>query len=376
MKNKTLLPSGCYDLLPPYARQESTISQTLLSVYESFGYEQVSPPLLEYSENLLAGRGAALSSQIFRVMDPGAHKVMGIRADITLQIARIADGRLSHAPRPLRLCYNGLILRMQGEQLKGDRQLRQAGIELIGPNTSEADAEVILVAANALKKVGIKQLSIDLNLPGIVSSLLAAEKLESDVLQKLLEAIAHKDISTIRTINFMYRESLIGLLQSAGPAKQALEAIQRLDLPESARKQCHNLIDVIHLIEQMGEKEWNLTIDVTESRGLDYHSGISFSIFVPGAACEVGRGGRYKVDDTDATGFTLYVETLRSLLPEPTANKRVFIKEGIGAGVADKLRAEGYVVIFALSEYGREDDEAKRLQCDYVFENEKVRAVK
>ena len=173
--SKTLLPSGCYDLLPPHARHESELSAALLSTFEAFGYEQVSPPLLEYSENLLAGRGAALSPYTFRVMDPTGHKVMGLRADITLQIARIAVSRLSHAPRPLRLCYNGLILRMQGEQLKNDRQLRQAGIEMIGAASPEADAEVILVAANALKKAGVSTLSIDLNLPGIVASLLAAE---------------------------------------------------------------------------------------------------------------------------------------------------------------------------------------------------------
>src|SRR3954466_4106982 len=101
--SKMLLPSGCYDLLPPDARHESELSHALLSTFESYGYEQVSPPLLEYSENLLAGRGAALSPYTFRVMDPGAHKVMGLRADITLQIARIASSRLAHAPRPLRL---------------------------------------------------------------------------------------------------------------------------------------------------------------------------------------------------------------------------------------------------------------------------------
>src|ERR1700733_5683721 len=184
---KTLLPAGCYDLLPPQARQESELSSALLSVFEGFGYEQVSPPLLEYSESLLAGRGAALSPQIFRLMDTGAHKVMGLRADITLQIARIAVSRLAHAPRPLRLCYNGLILRMQGEGLKDDRQLRQAGIELIGAASPEADAEVILVAAEALKKAGITQLSIDLNLPGIVGNLLATEKLDNAQAAKLLE---------------------------------------------------------------------------------------------------------------------------------------------------------------------------------------------
>ena len=197
---QNIAPIGCYDLLPPQARQESELSSALLSVFESFGYEQVAPPLLEYSESLLAGRGAALSPQIFRVMDAGANKVMGIRADITLQIARIATSRLATEPRPLRLCYNGLILRMQGEQLKSERQLRQAGIELIGAASPEADAEVILVAAEALRKAGITTFSIDLNLPGIVGSLLASEKLDNEQAQKLIAAVAHKDVSAIRTI--------------------------------------------------------------------------------------------------------------------------------------------------------------------------------
>jgi ATP phosphoribosyltransferase regulatory subunit len=374
--SKTLLPAGCYDLLPPLARQESELSSALLSVFESYGYEQVSPPLLEYSENLLAGRGAELSSQIFRVMDPGAHKVMGIRADITMQIARIAQSRLAAAPRPLRLCYNGLILRMQGEQLKGDRQLRQAGIELIGASSPEADAEVILVAAAALKRAGITELSIDLNLPGIVSALLASEVLESNTLQKLLSAVAHKDISTIRSISFAYRDSLIGLLQSAGPADGALAAISRLDLPESAARQVRDLQEVIRILKA-AKNNLTLTVDAAESRGFAYHSGISFSMFVPGAACEVGRGGRYRIDgskpefDMEATGFTVYVETLCGLLPALARQKRVLVVNGDAA----ELHKQSYVTILALSEYGKSEEEAKRLGCDWIFKDGKLKAL-
>jgi ATP phosphoribosyltransferase regulatory subunit len=379
--SKTLLPTGCYDLLPPHARQESELSSALLSVFESFGYEQVSPPLLEYSESLLAGRGAALSSQIFRVMDPGAHKVMGIRADITLQIARIAASRLMLVPRPMRLCYNGLILRMQGEQLKGDRQLRQAGIELIGAASPEADAEVILVAAEALKNAGITKLSIDLNLPSIVSTLLASEKLAYDDLQTLLAAIAHKDISSLANSSVRYRDTLIGLIKSAGPAQHALAAISKLDMPAVAKKQCRELDEVVTILKAASQKDWELTIDATESRGLDYHSGLSFSIFVPGAACEVGRGGRYVVEgatqkqSAEATGFTLYVETLRGLLTEPKRGKRVLIAEGMAAKDIAKLRDDGYITIFALSEYGNDEVEAKRLGCGYIYKNKKIKAL-
>jgi ATP phosphoribosyltransferase regulatory subunit len=374
---KTLLPTGCYDLLPPFARQESQLSSNLLSVFESYGYEQVSPPLLEYSDNLLAGRGAELSPQIFRVMDAAAGKVMGIRADITLQIARIAMSRLAEAPRPLRLCYNGLILRMQGEYLKGDRQLQQAGIELIGASSPEADAEVILVAAEALSRAGIKDISIDLNLPGIVSALLASERLESETLEKLMAAVTHKDIAAIKSLSFAYRDTLIGLLQCAGPAAAAMAAIQRLDLPESAARQCRDLEEVIRILKTSG-KHLTLTIDAAESRGFAYHSGISFSMFVPGVVSEIGRGGRYLIGgvrpefDTEATGFTVYVETLRGLLPTPTPQKRVFVTEGIGADVT-ALQQQGYVVVYALSEYGKSQAEAKRLGYSYIFKDGKVK---
>ncbi len=378
---KTLLPMGCYDVLPPYARQQSSLSGSLLSVFESFGYEQVAPPLLEYSESLLAGRGAELSQQVFRVMDPTAHKVMGLRADITLQIARIATSRLAMTPRPLRLCYDGLILRMQGERLQGDRQLRQAGIELIGVSSPEADAEVIVVAAEALRHAGVKQLSIDLNLPGIVSALLAADKLDSEQLQALLAAVAHKDISTIKTLQFTYRDALIQLLQCAGPAASALGCMERLELPESARKQCQDLQEVVHILKSMGRSEWTLTIDATEARGFNYHSGISFSIFVPGAACEVGRGGRYLIEgptretDIEATGFTLYVETLRTLLPEPAHQQKVFIPKREQEEQVAALRAKGYVTIYAIAEYGTDEQEAKRLGCGFIWQNGKLKEI-
>ncbi len=378
---KPLLPKGCYDLLPPFARRESELSHALLSVFESYGYEQVAPPLLEYSDSFLAGRGAALSSQIFRVMDPSTNKVMGLRPDITMQIARIASSRMADAPRPLRLCYNGLILRVEGSQSHGDRQLRQAGIELIGAASPEADAEVILVAARALAKAGVQKLSIDLNLPGIVASLLAAEKLDNEQLERLLAAVSHKDVSALRHIQFSYRDTLITLLQSAGQAKQALATIDRLDLPESARSQLRDLQEVVAILNANGNSDWSLTVDATESRGLTHYSGISFSIFVPGIACEVGRGGRYRIEgstqthDAEATGFTLYVDTLRDILPPPAASKRIFVTEGVSSTAVAELQSQGYITIFALGEYGADETEARRLGCQFIWNNNSVKAL-
>ena len=233
----------------------------------------------------------------------------------------------------------------------------------------------------ALKRAGITKLSIDLNLPGIVGSLLASEKLDNDQLQQLFNAVAHKDTSAIKSIPFSYRDTLIKLINSAGAAESALKAMEKLDLPESARAQIRDLRDVVSILTQRGSKEWVLTVDATENRGLAYHSGISFSIFAPGAACELGRGGRYRIEgskqvqDTEATGFTLYVETLRSIMSEPKRGKRIFIEKGLNEAAAETLRADGYITIYALSEYGQGEEEARRQGCDFIYKNGEVKAI-
>lgn len=372
---KTLLPSGCYDVLPPLARHESYVSSALLATFEAHGYEQVSPPLLEYSDNLLAGRGERLSSRMFRVMDPASNRVMGIRPDMTLQIARIAESKLKDMPRPLRLSYNGLILRLQGEQLKADRQLRQAGIELIGASSPEADSEVILVAATALKKLGIKTFTIDLNLPAITASIVASDALSAEQVDQLYEAISHKDIATIRTLPLIYMDSLIALLGATGDARTALATIDRLDLPTSARALCNNLRDVVHVLEREQDPSWTLTIDAAESQGYGYHSGVGFAIFVPGVAYEVGRGGRYMAGDEPATGFTLYVETLRGLVPQKPAPEKILLVDQVTQSQRQEWHAKGYTTLSALPAFGSTKEQAKKLGCSYVFEQGELKKI-
>ncbi|MBC8110395.1 MAG: ATP phosphoribosyltransferase regulatory subunit [Verrucomicrobia bacterium] len=133
------------------------------------------------------------------------------------------------------------------------------------------------------------------------------------------------------------------------------------------------------MILKSSDKKLTLTVDAAESRGFAYHSGISFSMFVPGAAQEIGRGGRYRIDgskpefDMEATGFTVYVETLRGLLPTPVRQKRVLIADGISD--VTELQKQGFVAIYALSEYGKDDEEAKRLGCGHIFKGGKLKAL-
>src|ERR1041385_1271722 len=126
-----LLPTALYDLLPAEAQVEADVTARLMGVLASHGYERVKPPLVEFEETLLSGAGAAMASDTFRTMDPVSHRMIGVRADMTPQVARIAATRLSHRPRPLRLSYAGQVLRVRGSQMRPERQIGQAGAEVI-----------------------------------------------------------------------------------------------------------------------------------------------------------------------------------------------------------------------------------------------------
>src|SRR5215213_7082230 len=154
LPNPALLPAGLADLLPPEAEREADLVEAMMAVFATHGYERVKPPLLEFEDSLLAGSGAAVAEQTFRLMDPVSQRMMGLRADTTPQVARIAATRLGRQARPLRLCYAGQVLRVRGSQLAPSRQLPQVGVELIGGEAPEADAEVALVAVEALERVG------------------------------------------------------------------------------------------------------------------------------------------------------------------------------------------------------------------------------
>ena len=153
--NRALLPAGLHDLLAPDADHESAVIRTLVDAFACHGYDQVRPPLLEFESGLVGNAGQALADQMFRVMDPVSQRMMGVRADMTLQVARIAETRLVHAPRPLRLSYADHVLQVQGSQLRPERQFVQAGVELIGSDAVSADVEIVMLAGEALHVAGV-----------------------------------------------------------------------------------------------------------------------------------------------------------------------------------------------------------------------------
>ena len=365
--HRALLPAGLRDLLPPDAETEAASVESLMEVFAAHGYQRVKPPLLEFEDSLLTGSGIAVAEQTFRLMDPESQRMMGLRADTTPQVARIATTRLAQAPRPLRLSYAGQCLRVRGTQLAPDRQIAQAGIELIGCDNPAADAEMVLVGAEAVASVGLTRVSFDLTLPTLVPLMLDDADVAGPTRTALARALDRKDAASVARHGGALAPTLTDLLVSAGPADRALPALKAAHLPAPGRELADRLAAVVAVIRGRAPT-LRLTIDPVEFRGFRYETGVSFTIFAPGRHEELGRGGRYVCGEAEpATGLTLYPDAVLRAAAPRAPRQRLYVPFGADPGEAARMRHLGYATIAAL---GPEDDpaaEARRLACSHIL---------
>jgi len=370
-----LLPAGLRDLLPPDAQTEAASVETVMRVFASHGYDRVKPPLLEFEDTLLAGSGAAVADQIFRIMDPDSHRMMGLRADMTPQIARIAATRLAGSPRPLRLAYAGECIRVR-TQRDSDRQVPQAGIEIFGADSPQADAEVMLVGAEALAAIGLSRLSLDLTLPSLTPALLDAAGVVGAERQRLARALDRKDAAEVAAHGGSIAPMLGDLLLAAGPADQALAALARAPLPAATRAMAERLAEVVAIL-QAGLASIapgvRLTIDPLEFRGFRYHTGIAVTVFAPGRHEELGRGGRYlSAEGEPATGLTLFADAVLRAAPAHAAGARVFLPFGTAQAAARKFRAEKFATVASLDPDEDAWAAARRAGCSHIVQGDQA----
>ena len=365
-----LLPAGLRDLLPPDAETEAAAVEALLAVFASHGYERVKPPLLEFEDTLFAGSGAAVAEQTFRLMDPDSQRMMGLRADTTPQVARIAGTRLVNEPRPLRLSYAGQCLRVRGNQLAPDRQIAQAGIELIGTDSVAADAEIVLAGAEALHAAGLARFSFDLTLPTLIQAMLDEAGIAGPARAALMRALDRKDAAAVARHGGSLAPVLTDLLLAAGPADRALAALAEARLGDVARPLADRLAETVGAIRARAPT-LRLTVDPVEFRGLRYHTGVAVTIFAPNRHEELGRGGRYLCGDEPATGLTLYPDAILRAVPPRPRRPRVYLPADADPEAAASLRAQGYATIAALNG-GNDEAEARSLGCSHILRGGKA----
>jgi len=290
-----------------------------------------------------------------------------VRADITPQISRLATSRLASAPRPLRLAYAGQCLRARGSHLHAERQVAQAGIELIGVDTVEADAEIILTAAEALAATGLKNISFDLTFPRLALSLL--EDFKPELLAVLVHALDRKDNAAVAESGGAMTNLLLQLLAASGPVDQAIPALLKTKLPKTARAYALRIAETAEAVRKYNPS-LTLTSDPVEFRGYKYHTGLCITVFAIGRQAELGRGGRYLTSEGEpATGVSLYPDTIVRIAPPPRLRPRIYLPYGTAPEAATSCRAQNFATIAGLAAVGDPAAEAARLGCAYLYRN-------
>ncbi|MCP5381270.1 MAG: ATP phosphoribosyltransferase regulatory subunit [Kordiimonadaceae bacterium] len=372
-----LLPEGLHDSLVGDAAHERKTVEKLLNIFSVYGYDLILPPLVEFEESLLLGPGKAQSRNMFRLLDPASQRMMGVRTDMTGQVARISHTRLGNAPRPLRLSYAGDVLRINGTQLRPERQFTQAGVELIGSNTTEAYIEIILLAFEALKDAGAKKISIDLAMPLLVPTITEGLGLDKKMSDQVRHALDSKDIGELSNIEGEIGLISRALLKAAGPAEKSLKILSDLNLPVKAREMCNELAKLVTRLNTVAS-DLVITVDPGEFTGFEYQTGISFCLFAGGVHGELGRGGRYIVnaelgEGEPATGFSLYLDSLMRALEITDKDKKIYIPVGADRELLTTLHTQGYRTIQGLDEVSDIKAEASRMNCEFVWLDNKVK---
>lgn len=348
-----LLPEGISDVLPAEARRLEELRRRLLDLYRGFGYELVVPPLIEYLDSLLTGTGRDLDLRTFKLVDQLSGRQLGLRADITPQVARI-DAHILNRAGVVRLCYAASVLHTRPAHPLATREPMQVGAELYGHAGLSADAEVQSLAVRSLRAADVKRVFIDLAHTGIVRSILA-EPQTAGVSDEILAALAAKDVPSLRAaaaaLPAATTEALLALTDLHGGADIVDDARRRLPLTAGVTRA---LDDLSWLIERTHADE--VSVDLSDLHGYRYYTGVNFAAYDARAAGALLRGGRY--DDIGrafgrarpATGFSIDLRDLARLnggtrfaaISAPATDDQELQR------VIDALRANGEVVVRAL----------------------------
>ncbi len=378
--NRWLLPEGVDEVLPPQVFVLEDLRRRLLDTYSSWGYELIIPPFIEFLDSLLTGAGHDLDLQTFKVTDQMSGRLMGVRADMTPQAARI-DAHQLRREQPARLCYIGTVLQTRPYGLGRSRDPMQVGAELFGHAGIESELEIISLMLETLRITGIQRPYLDIGHVGIFRGLAQEAKLSSEAEAALFDALQRKARAEIDAVlaECQLGEPMRAMLAALPELNGGVEVLDHagtrlLAAGEQVQAALKDLWGIASALERR-QPQLPLHFDLAELRGYRYKTGVVFAAFTPGHGQEIARGGRYdeigKVFGRarPATGFSADLKTLVELGERPATA----VQPGIFAPWADEpallalvaeLRGKGHRVIQALP--GQLGD-ALAMGCDRVL---------
>jgi ATP phosphoribosyltransferase regulatory subunit len=380
-KDSWLLPEGIEEILPEEATYLENLRRNTLQLFNCWGYELVIPPMIDFIDSLLTGSGHDLDLQTFKLTDQISGKTLGLRADMTPQVARM-DAHQLKRECPTRLCYVGTVLHTRGDPLEKTRSPMQIGAELYGHGGIESDVEVICLMLEMLAQSGLLDVHLDLGHVGLFRALSQQAGLDHNQESLLFDILQRKarpeleELMAELAINEDLKTMLLKLPELNGGKdviKKAHSVLAKAD--EQVKQALANLETVA---KQLTSRFPSLPIsfDLAELRGYHYHTGVVFAAFVPTIGREIARGGRYDNIGAvfgrarPATGFSADLKLL-ALLGKQTAqdqpNQRIFAPHQNDSSLNEKirdLRAQGQIVIQQLpGQVGG----AKELGCTAVL---------
>lgn len=377
---KWILPEGIEELSPQRAAQVESARRQLLDLYRLWGYELVMPPFVEYLDSLLTGTGRDLELKTFKLIDQMTGRMMGIRADMTPQVARI-DAHLLKRDEPTRLCYVGTVLKTLPDSHGGTRAPLQVGAELYGHAGVESDLEVVKLAVESLQQMGVKEITLDIGHVGIYRALVEQAGLSQAQEHQLFTLVQRKSLHEIEALFSEWdfsgdvAEMLKGLVLLSGDSSLLGKAGEAL---KGATPEVHEALETLQKIATRLDAidGVQLHFDLTELRGYHYHTGLVFAGYVAGESDALVQGGRYdeigKVfgHARPATGFTLELKRLLMLAERISTEQidQVFAPANEDSALTDKvaeLRSTGYCVVQALP---GQSGGAAEMGCSHILE--------
>jgi ATP phosphoribosyltransferase regulatory subunit len=291
------LPTGVTVYLPDEAARLRGLQERLMGVFRLWGYREVMTPTFEFFDVLALGTDEALQEGMFKFVDRDTGRMLALRADVTPQIARLAATRLRDRPKPYRLAYRTNVFRHEAPRVGRMREFFQAGVELLGLDKPEADAEMIAMTIEAFRAAGLERFQIDVGHVEFVRGVLESLGVERDVARALRDALRRKDAAELerlagelrapaRTVELLL--ALPGLQGGADVIRRAAALVQNV----RAERAVTGLAEVHRLLAAYG-LGGAILLDLAEVRGFDYYSGVNFEGYVEGFGTELVGGGRY-----------------------------------------------------------------------------------
>ena len=361
-------PYGTQDFLPSAAAIKRATEQKIFELFASFGYAEVVTPTMEYLETLTTSSGRAIEPHLFKMFDRN-NRTLALRHEMTTPIARLAVSRLKDSPMPLKLSYNTNVFRFRRNQPGRQCEFYQAGVELLGISNAFADAEIIALAAQALKVSGLEDFKICLGQVEFASGLMEQNNLSPELQAEIKSAIERHDIVALENLPVADSLKKIPKLQGGREILKAAESIAQND---RSRRALDNLTEICRLLEIYGVAE-KITFDLGLIRDFEYYTGMVFEAYAPGVGYSLAGGGRYDNMLQDfgaacpATGFAVGIERILSArefqgVEENLRAKDFYLsynagREGEAIKKAAQLRAAGKIVEVSLTPQNKSDAE-------------------